>query len=178
MLKDVLTALTGANRVSRILLVTNDPVAIDIAQQLGADILPDPGKGLSAAVKAAGQHLQQSGANGMLFLPADVPSVTSEEIDDLISNHPPAPSATIVQATTDGGTNAILVSPPDQMDFHFGKGSFEKHVKAAKKVGLSTESRQVAGLSQDVDRPQDLEDLIQLTPTSATGEYLRLINPG
>lgn len=178
MLRDVLKALSGADLVSRIFLVTNDPVAIDIAQEMGAEILPDPGKGLSAAVKAAGQHLRQSGANGMLFLPADVPSVTSNEIDDLIRSHAAPPSATIVQATTDGGTNAILVSPPDKMDFHFGKGSFEKHVKAAKKVGLLTEIRRVAGLSQDVDRPQDLEDLIHLTPTCAAGEYLRSINPG
>jgi len=54
------------------------------------------------------------------------------------------------------GTNALLVCPPDLIDFKYGKGSFEKHSHQARQVGARLEICNLPSLELDLDEPEDL----------------------
>jgi 2-phospho-L-lactate guanylyltransferase (CobY/MobA/RfbA family) len=54
------------------------------------------------------------------------------------------------------GTNALLVCPPDLIDFKYGKGSFKKHQKAAIEANARLEIYDLPSLELDLDEPEDL----------------------
>ena len=66
------------------------------------------------------------------------------------------------------GTNAIAVSPPDLMSFHFGRRSFEAHRSAATALGVRVQTLRSAGLALDIDRPDDLRRLLAYERPLAT----------
>lgn len=55
------------------------------------------------------------------------------------------------------GTNMLIVSPPDLIEFSFGPGSFERHVRQAQSKGSDIEVYQLESLGLDIDLPEDLD---------------------
>ena len=160
MLHDVLDALLGAKGIAAVSVVTPDHEVSDFAAQLGADTITDQGtRDLAGAAAEAAHFLTDLGQKAMLLIPADVPLVQSQDIELAISDHPPAPSLTLVEAGEDGGTNLLIASPPEVIPFRFGKNSFEKHVAEGKKAGIPVETPKIGNLSLDIDRPEDLQVL-------------------
>ena len=114
MLEDVLAAVAGAAGLSGHIVVTVDPAGRQLALRYGARIVEDGARdGHTGAVTAAARLLAAEGCSGMLTVPGDIPLVTAEEIGQIIAAHAPAPSFTIVPSHDEGGSNAILLSPPD-----------------------------------------------------------------
>ena len=71
-------------------------------------------------------------------------------------NHRVSDRSVIVCPAYDGGTNAIMTTPPDVMSFSFGPNSSQIHLLTAFEAGLHTKRLFLEGLSHDVDRPEDL----------------------
>ena len=69
------------------------------------------------------------------------------------------PLVTIAPAEARGGTNALLIRPPDAIDPAFGEASFEAHLRAAAAAGAAVQVVRDAGLGFDLDTPEDLERL-------------------
>jgi 2-phospho-L-lactate guanylyltransferase len=153
MLDDVLGALRGAQAVSEIGVISADPAVLARAAAPGAHPLPDHAGDLNAALTSAAAQVAP-GADALLVLPADVPLVTSGEIDRLIAAAP-ARGALIVPSG-DGGTNALLVRPPLALPFRFGPDSLARHAAAAREQGLPLRVYHTPGLERDIDRPEDL----------------------
>jgi 2-phospho-L-lactate guanylyltransferase len=63
---------------------------------------------------------------------------------------------TIVPSRDGKGTNALAVSPPDLIPFHFGDSSFEPHCAAARALGIEPRVLRLPGLGLDIDTPDDL----------------------
>ena len=70
-----------------------------------------------------------------------------------------APLVTIAPAEARGGTNALLLRPPDAIDPAFGDASFEAHLRAAAAAGAAVQVVREEALGFDLDTPDDLERL-------------------
>jgi 2-phospho-L-lactate guanylyltransferase len=150
MVERVLATLLTVRGLDGVAVVTNEP---RLAAQ-GLRIIPDrEGRGQSAAVSQAARILMAEGVDGILTVPGDVPLATPEEIEHLLDVHE---RMTIVPSRDGKGTNALAVSPPDLIKFHFGDASFVPHCAEARALGIEPRILRLPGLGLDVDTPDDL----------------------
>lgn len=182
MVEDVLVAVEVCPMVDEILVVTSDEEVADLARSYGSQIMREPDNpGLIAAVTAAAKKLSGDGANSMLFLPGDVPLVTAEELEIVLDGfgYSEAAEFTIVPASDLGGSNCIVCSPPDCMDFGFGEDSFRRHLRIAESKGIVPTVARLPGIGLDIDTPADLAELAQVMSSGnaqgdkGTFRYLR-----
>jgi 2-phospho-L-lactate guanylyltransferase len=70
----------------------------------------------------------------------------------------------VIAPSRDGGTSALLLRPPDAIDFAFGEESFRRHCTLAQARGVQCQVYESPTLAFDVDVPRDLAILRQLQP--------------
>ncbi|HEY2537988.1 MAG TPA: hypothetical protein VGI28_00595, partial [Stellaceae bacterium] len=109
---------------------------------------------------------------GMLTLPGDVPLVTADEIGRIIEAHRSAPSFTIVPSHDEGGSNAILLSPPEVVPLRFGVDSFHPHLRAATARGIRPTVLRLPGIALDIDNPQDIAMFLRIPSQTRTRALL------
>ena len=63
---------------------------------------------------------------------------------------------TLVPASVDGGTNALVLEPADVLPCQFGEQSFARHSAAARRAQLRLTVLENTRLGRDLDRPDDL----------------------
>ena len=166
---DVLEALAASPGIDGVAVTTTDPDLAALAGQFGARIIMEQGSGgLNAALSHASGLLMADGVATLLILHGDVPTVTPGDIAALLAGH--QRGVTIARAASDGGTNALLLTPPDAIPLHFGKDSCAAHLAAANQAGIAARTLAIPGLSYDIDEP---EDLAQLAKGSGEGRAAR-----
>ncbi len=176
MLEDVVDAVSKASLLGGVLVVTCERDAMDLAETFGASVLIETTScGLCEAVKTAGCYLDAEGHSGMMVIPGDVPLISAEEIDRVVSNHGKAPAVTLVPAWDGRGTNALLSTPADVISLHFGENSFFAHKNAALEAGLEPNVITSLGLALDLDVPGDLAALLERHSATRTAKYLEEI---
>lgn len=174
MLSDVLSALTRTRSLAGVMVITGDAKAASLADAAGAFVLTDTeNMGTTAAVTHAARQLAAMGREGMLVVPADVPTITPADIDAIVAAHRAAPAVTLVPASIDGGTNALACSPPDAIPFCFGDDSFRRHREAAKACGIEPQILQLPRVAQDIDRPDDLAAIVARPSATQSYAYLK-----
>lgn len=157
MVADVLEAVVAALGPHRVWLVTGDDEVMAMADEVGVSVLLEShNQGHTSAVKFAAQSLKGKGIDSMLTLPGDVPLVTADELCRVIDAHQPGPSVTISPARDELGSNAVLCTPPDVLDFRFGEDSFFPHLDKARASGIEPTIVPQPGLGLDIDEPEDL----------------------
>jgi 2-phospho-L-lactate/phosphoenolpyruvate guanylyltransferase len=162
MLEDVLDALTAAQGLAGLLLVTEDEAAAQLGNTYGATSTQAGARdGHTGAVTAAARSLAARGA-AMLTVPGDIPLVRPTEIEHVITAHHRAPGFTIVPARDELGSNAILMAPADAVPLRFGENSFFPHLAAARAYGLSPNVVPLAGIGLDIDAPDDLAAFLKV----------------
>ncbi|MBV8119452.1 MAG: 2-phospho-L-lactate guanylyltransferase [Alphaproteobacteria bacterium] len=173
MLEDVLAALAATARLAGVIVVTVDRGAGQLARRYGARIVAEGARGgHTGAVTATARMLAADPDIAMLTLPGDIPLVTSGEIEQIITAHHAAPSFTIVPSHDEGGSNAILVSPPDAVPLCFGVNSFFPHLRAAEERGICPTVLRLPGIALDIDNPEDLAVLMQRPLSTRTQTLL------
>lgn len=154
MLGRVIDAAKSARNVSRVFLL-----GPDVAPK-GIGVLADPGGGLNAAAASA---FAEAKADRVIFIHADLPLVTAQDIELLAA----APESEIAIAPDrhGTGTNALSLPLPKAraFAFAFGPHSFARHNAEAERIGLKIEEVRSPGLARDVDEPDDLADAAALT---------------
>jgi len=160
MLEDVLAALAGA-RLDAVWVVTRDPSVTALAQRAGATVVTEAeNRGHTAAVAAAQARAAREGARVFATIPGDVPCLTAAEVDALIGAADGAPAIVLAASRSGLGTNGVALAPPDGLALRFGEPSFDNHVAAARARGVEPRLLRLAGLSLDVDDPDDLVALL------------------
>ena len=169
MLEDVLAALASATGLAGLLVVSVDSAASRVARRYGARLVKDGARdGHTGAVTAAAQLLASERRGAMLTVPGDIPLVTAGEVDRLVAAHRPAPSFTIVPSHDEGGSNAILLSPPDAVPLRFGENSFVPPLQAAEACGIRPNVARLPGIALDIDNPEDVLSFMRTpSPTRA-----------
>lgn len=176
MLEDVLTALKGSKLADRKFIVTLDAKAIEIAQSLDIEVMLETEQnGESASVDYASQIAKEMGATSVLVVPGDAPLITTEDIDFILEREKDTPSIIFVPARDKLGTNAILRKPPDAIPSMFGHDSYNKHMAEADSNNITYESYDNPRIGLDIDRPEDLMELVsKRSDTKTYGELERL----
>ena len=169
MLRDVLEACARSRDVlDGLIAVVDDPSARWLAESRGAICLDDPVPGSMNAAAAAGVDAALArGASTVVILPGDIPRVSHADFLELLSAADDAPRAIVVGASRDGGgTNALLLRPPDVIAPAFGPPSVARHVRLARAAGAVPCVLTGLDLAFDVDTTADFAELIRVGATS------------
>lgn len=170
MLGDVLAALRQASTLAGIVLLGGTD-AKGVADAHGCEWLNDTGRGdLNAALGAAAEQLAARGAATLMVLPDDLPLLRAADVSALLAGH--AGGLSLNPAARDGGTNALVISPPNAIRFCFGADSASRHCEQARAAGLPARQLSLPAFARDIDRPEDLAWLCAQGPRGQTGAFL------
>src|SRR5439155_5902007 len=113
MFEDLVAALCALSPERPVVLVTNSEAASVRARSLGWRVLWEQEQiSESNSVDRASELLAREGMAAALRIPADVPLIRAQDIDELLSIVPDATSALLVPSWDRTGTNALLRRPP------------------------------------------------------------------
>ena len=154
---DVLSDVPG---VERMLVISRDSRALALARENGARTLTERGAPqLNTALVRASILARGYGVTSVLFVPADLPLLTAQEIETFIAAAKKPPVVVIAPDRHGTGTNALLMSPPGLIEYDFGPDSFARHKKRAKEAGARIVVCELPSMELDLDLPEDLEIL-------------------
>jgi len=169
MLRDVLAALSAAQGLAGIALVTLDPWAGALAQEHGARIITEGAQeGHTGAVTSAAAVLQAEGIAAILTMPGDIPAVRTPEIEALVEAANSSPAFIIAPAHDEQGSNAILMSPPNAVRLRFGEDSYFPHLAAARAAGIAPHILHLPGIAMDIDHPADIARFAHIPEAKGT----------
>ncbi len=155
-------AIRAARAGDRVLVVAGSEAVAEMAERMGVEALREPAQeGQNIAAVRGIRHAVASGAGAVLLLSSDLPLVTEaavREIIDLASRHA-GPLAIAVPAIGRGGTNALLLRPPDAIGLHFGDDSLAGFQEDAEAHGVRFLLHHSEGMALDLDEPSDLDRL-------------------
>ena len=166
MLRRLLAVIRSWGGAERVDVVSPDAALLAVAEREGARPVPQRSVGLNAGLRDGAAAAVAAGATALLILPGDVPLVDAESLervsdaaDAALAAGSGRPVVVIVPADARGGTNALLLAPPDVIAPAFGGPSLDAHLRAAEAAGASVQLVVDPGLGFDLDTPDDLARL-------------------
>lgn len=144
MAMDALDAALASSSVASVLVVTSDARTADAATAAGAQVEPDPGQGLNAAVRR-GRDVVASRSGPVAALLADVPALRPQDLTAALSACGAYDAAYVPDAEGDGTVLLAAVRAED-LQPAFGDGSAARHDLVAKRLELD-----LPRLRRDVD---------------------------
>jgi 2-phospho-L-lactate guanylyltransferase len=177
MLDRVVRAALGAVSRAEVVVISPDPDALAEVGRVDPSIrliLQDSKRpGLNPALEQVATAMRESGVSTILILPADLPLVSSADIDNLLRRDAPV---VIAPDRHRMGTNALMVRLDafgEPFVFQFGEESFGKHQDEAARLGVDAVTATAPGTSFDLDTPEDLAQLDVLRSPSGVGQSSR-----
>jgi len=165
MFRDVLVAVSEAQQIERLIIVTGEGraerIALRHAQRTTTplEVLRDPDDaGHPKAATLGIVRAKALGAECVALLPGDCPLLDPAELDAALERMRPGRVA-VIPDRHGTGTNGLILSPPDAIGPAFGEGSRERHVERGRSAGNETTIEALPSLALDLDTPDDLEAL-------------------
>lgn len=168
MLADVVEALRAAAAVDRVTILSRDAAAAREAERLQAGFLSQPPevRGLNAGLAFA--QRERAGRGALLIVPADLPLIGPEDVDELLARAGPGP-AVVIAPSRDGGTNGLLLRPGAVIAPAYGPGSAERHGAAAVAAGVQPALVDSGRWALDIDDPEDVARFLALVERRPAG---------
>lgn len=173
--RDCLTACAEGMPRGRLFVVTSDPTVGAMADALGARVVPDPGDGLDAAVRAGRDAVGSGAATGtsrdvapsVAVLLGDLPALRSGDLRAALGAAAAYPLAVVPDAA---GTGTVLLTAlaAQVLEPAFGAGSAARHVES----GHHRLELDLPRLRTDVDDDRDLAAALELGVGPATAALL------
>jgi 2-phospho-L-lactate/phosphoenolpyruvate guanylyltransferase len=154
MLSAVLSAAADAQTLRQVIVVS--PERDTVPAQI--PVLADTGESLNGALTQAHRMLLEFGCREVVILPADLPTISAADIDNLVRASRCGGFA-IAPDAADVGTNALCLATAQPFHFQFGPGSRQLHLEEAARLGLRPQIVGLPGLQLDIDSPADLNRL-------------------
>lgn len=155
-LKHALGVLAETPGIAQTLVVSRDPVVLEVARLAGVLGVAEHGtQGLNAALTQATGVARAAGASAVLVLPTDLPFITASDVAQLINDDDEGPVMAIAPDRHEQGTNALFVRPPGLAPYAFGEGSFGRHLRLAAHARMRVRVCRLPGAALDVDVPDD-----------------------
>jgi 2-phospho-L-lactate/phosphoenolpyruvate guanylyltransferase len=157
LLTRTLAAALATPGLAETLVVTPDDEVREIAARAGARPIRQRSQGLNAGLRQARDDVVASGADAILVVPLDLPLISPEALAGVLQplDDPARPLVVLVPDRHGRGTNALLVAPPDAIEFGFGGDSRRAHQACAADAGARYVELD-GPLSIDLDTPDDL----------------------
>ena len=158
MVGDVLQVVTALDELVRVIVVTAEPAAAQLADEAGAHVVRDPDEAGQSAAAALGivAAVRELEAQRVLLVPGDTPGIDRDELLAILARTEPV---VIVPDRHGTGTNGLLLAPPAAIAPAFGPGSRARHEAAARAAGVACAILALPSLTHDVDTPEDLAAL-------------------
>lgn len=177
MLEDVLHALTHSQTLDRVLVTSPDPKVWEVAHRFGAGVIAEDDQlGENAALEAATEICLRAGADSLLAISADVPLITSGDVDSILGTGANAPLVVLVPSRDGLGVNALFRRPPDAIPLRFGRDSLRRHLQEATSRGIPWRIYPLPQVALDIDFPEDLARFT--SRESPTKTYRELVDMG
>jgi 2-phospho-L-lactate guanylyltransferase len=160
-LRRTLQTLKQVRVIHDVVVITRDDEVSRWAAEWGALVVREQGEGLNESLREA--RAKFLSADALLVTPADLGWPAAEDIEAMVSLVTDGPSVVIAPDRHERGTNALLLRPPDVIDFCFGADSAAQHAARAVEQGITPQWYHSSSLSLDVDDPEDLA-LYQAAP--------------
>jgi 2-phospho-L-lactate/phosphoenolpyruvate guanylyltransferase len=158
LLERTIRTLTDLKEVEQVLVVSRDSAALALARELGARTVQEDGAPtLNTALKRATVVAQVYASRGVLVVPADLPLLSRDDVLTLLARAVDPPVVVIAPDRRGKGTNALLLSPANLIEYDFGGDSFRRHCEKARKACARLEIVDLPSLGLDLDLPEDLE---------------------
>lgn len=175
MLRRTLHVLDNVAGIFRTLVISRDPAALKIGREYGAYTYGEGEKqDLNVALTRAAHIAAAQEASGVLIIPADLPLISVEDVEMMLAGVAPTMSYVGARDYSNGtirfhqpravsicpdrnkdGTNALYITPPLGFEFHYGEGSFARHLDEAEQLGMKSRIVHAPGLKFDLDTEED-----------------------
>lgn len=159
LLAHTLETLKKTPEIEQTLVISRDPQALAVAREFDArTVLEDGSPHLNTALERATVVAKVYATSGVLILPADLPLISREDIQKLVSVANQYERVVVITPDRHKeGTNALLISPAGIIEYDFGPNSFSRHCERARKAGARLEICILPSIELDLDLPEDLE---------------------
>jgi 2-phospho-L-lactate guanylyltransferase len=172
-----LEVLEDVKGIFRTLVVSRDPAVLKVARQYGASTFSESERqDLNMALTRATHIAVAQQANSILVLPSDLPFITPEDIEMMITGvemasrngngngyHMQNRAITICPDENEEGTNALVLSPPTGFTFRYGSESFQRHIDEAERIGMNQRIIHAPGIKFDLDTEEDWQTYVAMT---------------
>ncbi len=156
-----------------LVVATDSSRLADEANRVGATVLRDRKIGLTAAVEQAVAWCIDRGFASALVIHSDIGALRRDEIARLIEHPRRRPSVILCPSADEGGTNALLATPPDAVPIWYGVGSFERYQREAQTRGVPVDVLRLADLALDLDTQEDVRRFLDRGPAGPVLDELR-----
>ena len=167
MLIRVLRVVAATPGIQDVVVYGGDYAVRRACEGTGAGWLPDPGLGLNGCLSAAFADAMDDGSTHGMFLPADLPLITTKALSMLIEAGQDK-QVVIAPDLANDGTNALLVDLTTTFPTLLGEASFDRHIQQARQLGIDYVDHRPESfgleLGLDIDTAPDMERLIDLVP--------------
>ncbi|MBI2938692.1 MAG: 2-phospho-L-lactate guanylyltransferase [Thaumarchaeota archaeon] len=178
MLHDVLKTISLTHAVSECVIISSDQDALNTAKTVGFTPLREPSPmGINEAIQYANSFCIDHGAASTLVLPADIPLITQEDINNMVDASKPEPSVIIIPSARQDGTNALLRRPPKIIATSYDRASYPTHLCYASDKQVRFTVLHPETVMLDLDLPQDLDTFMKRRSNTATYSYLSSLKP-
>ncbi len=172
LLMDTLVTICSSKHIQGVTIISSDQSISRLAEQYHAEfILTDKDSGYSKDAMDAITALSQNGVDKIAIIPTDLPQLSHNDLELLDEAH--KQGITLCAAEKDGGTNALVFTPPLTIPLLFGQDSCKKHQETAKAKGITVKIVKVPGLLRDIDQPDDLLWLSEQTSGGEAWSYVK-----
>ncbi len=173
MLRDMINACSQVEGVD-LAVVSPDEEILNLFEEEGFAAISEPDIGLNRALDLAISRSVDSGFGEILIFPGDLPLLKKNDVEGILELASGEKSV-IITPSKEGGTNALLLRPPDLMDLYFGGKSFTDHMKEAKRRGVLPKVYRSERVERDMDKPADLLKLETLGKGTRTHSFFRFL---
>ena len=154
----------GARTGAGLAVVTQSPIAAKLADAAGFAVIHEPSDSfLSNAASIASSWAIESGYQRLCIIHADLAAPLQEDIFELLN----CEADVAICPSLDQGTNVLLVSPPDAINFCYGRDSALRHMEEAEKRKLKVLWMSLDSLSFDIDTSECLSRAVNQVPEFA-----------
>lgn len=155
-LRRVVHVLQNAHGIAEIVLISVDEAVAEWAELWRVTFLREEKHGLNEALRQARRHFAHAPA--ILILHSDLVAVSVADVESMIAACEAVKPCVVIAPDRHGhGTNALLLQPPDVIDFAFGSNSAQHHIAQAEAQGVRVTRFHSESISLDLDSPDDLE---------------------
>jgi 2-phospho-L-lactate/phosphoenolpyruvate guanylyltransferase len=177
MLDDTLRILSSSSSLTKVIVVSSDKRAEDLAKRYGASFVNEEReRGVNSAVALADIYCMREAADASIIVPHDLPLLDQSDIrraQELAQNE--FQCIVICPSYRYDGTNMLLRKPPSAIGTFYDSDSYNMHIKTAASHGISIKYFLSKTLMYDIDTPEDALQLIRegLNSTSQSIEFLK-----
>ena len=152
--------LKSVEAISDILVVSRDSDVLTESREMGVRTVTENGTPeLNNALRRASLFSGAFSNEGILIVPADLPLLTPEDVDDFLAMRTEPPVVVIAPDRRQQGTNMLFTNPADLLTFSYGLDSFNKHCDLAGSKDAQLIIVENENIALDLDVPEDYDIL-------------------